>query len=805
MKQIHWIAVLMVFGLGASGCSGCAGASHVDPNDAGVSADAGLDPESCMTDIEFFEQRVWPIVSTRCLGCHNAEGIASSTAMVYAAEGSEGWRQTNFAAISAVTEALLEGQPALLMKPTGRVPHTGGTLIGLGSAEYADLLVLTQRILDEVDDCGRPTGTVEPPTTEGCEELQPGRRMLRRLSHTEYTNTVRDLLGVEFNAQASFVADTVVHGFQNHPESLEVTPLLVMQYQQAAETLAEQIDVATLLPCDLADADIACGHRFIAGFGLRAFRRPLTPDEISAYRQLFALVVEQECFEQALRWVVVGMLQSPHFLYRMELGRRVDEGFVLTPYEVASELSYLLWQTMPDEALFERAREGQLLDPTAISQEVDRMVADGRSSTMVSNFVGRWLELKRLMMVVRDSEIYEALYFETREAMLQESQFFLSELWQGDRPLGELFTAQHSWLNPELAAYYGVPLGAGETNEHGFSRVEMGPTRPAGILTQGAFLTTHALPTSSSPIHRGVIVRERVLCDHLSPPPDGLDIQPPPFDPDRSTRERFAAHTDNPDCFGCHRLIDGIGFGFENYDGIGRYRSEEGGSAIDASGEVVLTEGDDVAFDGMAELAAFFGQSSQVQDCYARQWLRFGLGETEGLNADCYVQALSQDFIAGGGGLTGAVRALTRTPHFLKRTGGVEEQDAVGVIFTTDQVGVPVAGDDPATPPVDLAAVACGVPPIAGGGDGPQLNAPGLDVTSREDRWDSGYCAYYTMINTSDAPLEWAVEIAVGGTVSSSWNCVRSGDIDRVVFSGVDWNQTLAPMQQADFGFCVAL
>jgi hypothetical protein len=778
---------------GSAGAGGAAG--------AGGEAGAG-GAMDCVTANQLFEEELWePVFEQLCMACHTAGGIASETRMVLVTDDVDGWQASNLAALQQVVDATVDGQPLLLMKPTGRVGHTGGSLIDPDSELYAHLAGLVGRLSGELDECGN--GTIDPPDPQDCEALEPGRRMLRRLSHTEYSNTIFDLLGVRIDAHGSFVADAREHGFENHPERLEVNGLLAMQYTQMAETLAEALDPDSLIPCDLAEGDMNCAHGFIADFGRRAYRRPLTAEEIATYRTLFAMVMEQECFEQGVRWVVAGMLQSPHFLYRTELGRRSADGFELTPYELATELSYLIWQTTPDDQLMDLAADGQLLDSDVLGEQVQRLLADPRSTEMMVDFLGKWLGYEDLMMVVRDSQIYAALYFELRESMMLETRFFAEALWTRDGAFSELFTADHTYLDEQLSEYYGIPLGDGPDNGAGFHRVDLGGQRTGAILAHGSMMTTHALPTSSSPIHRGVFVREQILCEELQPPPDGLDITPPAFNPELSTRESFANHTDNEQCFGCHRLIDDIGFGFEHYDGIGRYRDEEGGRPVDATGSIARIDGDNVAFDGVGELGAFVGTDAQVKRCYTRQWLRFGVGETEGLDADCHVEALTESLSADGNRFQAVVRALTSLPHFTVRSGEADEQDVIGVELTATAPGVPPAGDDPAVPPPDLATPACGVPPIVA--DGPVAGHPGLEVNVREDRWQTGYCAYYNIANTTDEPIEWAVDAQVDGVINNAWNVDRSGDSGQVRFWGVAWNAFVQPNQQVEFGFCASL
>ena len=761
-----------------------------------------------MTDAEFLETEVWSLVfEDRCVACHQASGLAGNTRMVFQTAGTPGWQAHNLEQVTNVVNAAYDGVPLILLKPTGEHPqgHVGGRLIGRDGPERGKLTALVDRILGDVDDCGQRVGT-EPPVdpVTSCDELVPGRRLLRRLSHIEYQNTLRDLLGVEIDAKGAFVSDVVDHGFDNHPEKLNVTGLLADQYREMAETIAERVSLESYLTCTIAQGDAACAHRFIATFGLRAYRRPLTADEIASYRAIYRLAASQECFEQGVRWIIIAMLQSPHFLYRSELGYRSDgDRFTLTSYEIASELSYLVWQTMPDTALFSAAAAGELLEPESRLAHGRRLLADERSTAMMNYFVGKWLQLDQLMQVVRDAEIYAALYFELREAMLMETQHFVEALWTADAAFSELFLSGETWLNQELAAYYQTSLAGSELNAGGFGRVDVSELRSGGILSQGSFVTTHSSPTSSSPIHRGVIVRERILCNELQPPPEGLVVVPPPFDPTLTTRERFAAHSSDPQCQSCHRLIDPIGLGFEHYDGIGRYREMDSGSAVDSTGRLVRLSGSDESFDGVGGLAQLLSTDDEVTDCYARQWLRFGIGETEGLDDECYVEALSQSFSSNGMGLQAPLLAILGTPHFTARLGSADELDlpALNRVPLTPG-GVPmVTGLE--EPPADLEDVACGVePPVTGGavGDGR------LTVDIRDDRWATGYNRYVTVTNTGDETLNgWAISIEVDGTITNAWEVERDGDTGTVIFTNGQWNGVLAPGAAAQFGYGASL
>ena len=781
---------------------------------AGVSAGERVPPpEPCLDDQSYLSEVAWSeIFSTSCIGCHQAGGPAANTRMVLKSPEEDGWAQHNLAQVTAVIEADEGGLPLLLLKPTGlhSQGHGGGVVIARQSTEFQTLLSLAERILEITDDCGelregQSPISLDPPEGQ-CDELKPGRRLLRRLSHQEYQNTIKDLIGVEIDAGAALVADAVEEGFDNHPERLDVSPLLIDQYRELAEQLGETAPLDALLPCEIAEGDVRCAHRFITSFGARAYRRPLTHSEVEQYLQLYRLVVSQECFEQGVRWVIIAMLQSPHFLYRSELGWRPegsDGDFQLTPYELASELSYLIWQTMPDEELFDAAASGVLLTPVGRRAQLERLLNDPRSARAAQRFFFKWLQLDRLMQVVRDSEIYAALYFEIREAMLRESELFLEELWQSDETLSALFLSTHSWVNEDLAEYYGVSTGEPHPTVHGFYRAQVTPSRPAGLLTHGSFLTTHAAPTSSSPIHRGVIVRERILCDHLDPPPDGLDIMPPSFDPNQSTRERFAAHTEDELCASCHRLIDPIGFGFESYDGIGRYRETEGGLPVDSSGALTRAEGGAQPFNGVGELASLLAQDEQVSACYARQWLRFGVGESEGLEARCYADWLSERFMTDGYKLRSVISALTQTPHFTRRLGGAEELNVPAAAYVPRAQGAsPLEAVE--APSDDLEEPACGVPPSASSSAG--AGDDRLAIDERRDGWETGYCLYVTVTNASEEVIDgWSVQLNIQGTLTNAWNANYSGESGLVTFSNVEWNSQITPQASVEFGMCASL
>ncbi|MGB1017146.1 MAG: DUF1588 domain-containing protein, partial [Nannocystaceae bacterium] len=258
--------------------------------------------------------------------------------------------------------------------------------------------------------------------------------------------------------------------------------------------------------------------------------------------------------------------------------------------------------------------------------------------------------------------------------MLAETELFAERVtFDEGGGLRALLTASYLWTDPELATLYGVVAQETATDEP--TRVELDPTQRAGILTQLSVLAGHATASESSPIRRGKLVREQLLCEPLNPPPPTADISLPAPDPDATTRERFAQHTADPTCAGCHTQIDPIGFGLENYDALGRYRSEENGFAIDASGEVV---GSDIegGFVGAIELAHQLAESEQVRRCVARQWYRYALGRAEDLEVDFdreTLEALDATWVAAELDLQALLVALVTSDAFRVRARNSQE------------------------------------------------------------------------------------------------------------------------------------
>jgi hypothetical protein len=513
-----------------------------------------------------------------------------------------------------------------------------------------------------------PTGTASSPD---CKAINPGDAPIRRMTRVEYNNTVRDLLGDTTRPADAFSPDQVTMGFDNQASSLVTSQLLTEQYMKAAETLSENAtsDLAGLIPgCDAAVAGPAvCAARFIADFGKRAFRRPLTPGERSSFETLFQSGLDRYDYTAGLQLVIQAMLQSPHFLYRVEFGAPdpVSKGVVeLDAYEVASRLSYLIWNSMPDEELFAAAGAGRLRTAKQIEAQARRMLADDKARDAVANFHRQWLELSQLDSLAKDPATYPAFTPAIRELWKEETYAFVAHvIFEGEGDLGTLLTAPYSMMNAELAAFYGVKPPSGAA----FARVDLDGRERAGFLTHASVLAVNAKSNQSSPVHRGKFVRERLLCQTLPPPPADVEAVAPDPKPGQTTRERFAQHRKDPACSGCHDLMDPIGFGFEHFDGIGQWRERDQGLAVDDAGEILGGTDVDGAFHGAVELAEKLAKSEQVRTCVATQWFRFGYGRAEQKEDLCTMDKIQKSFQAARYDISELLVALTQTDAFRYR------------------------------------------------------------------------------------------------------------------------------------------
>jgi hypothetical protein len=497
---------------------------------------------------------------------------------------------------------------------------------------------------------------------------------MRRLSNREYNNVVRDLLGDTSQPANGFVVDVYQNGYDNGSAGLAVQSDQVVNYESAAEALAAnamQNNPSQLLGgCDpTAQGGKGCIESVLSSFAPRAYGRPLTATESQRLRDVFQADSQVGGVIRGIQTVLEVILQSPQFLYRSELGPAEASGpsefaVRLTDGEVASELSFLLVGSIPDAELVSAVQQGRFATIGDYQREAVRLLTTQGAKDTMRAFLHQWLATDRLASSSKDLTVYPSYGPSMAASMTSElDQFFDQILWTGTASLRELFTSNQSFADPTLGQLYGVPVAG-----TGFEPVTLDPKLRRGILTRAGFLAAHAAMDGSGPIARGVFLLGSLMCS--APPQPPSDVPPAPAANDPSvkqltTRQRFAQHVSNPVCASCHTEIDGVGFGFEEFDGIGAYRDSDNGQPVDSTGTIIGTSEIDGDFRGVAELADRLSGSHLLADCYAKQAYRFAMGQVERPEDDLqWLTAAS----SADADMTAVLLAIVGNPVFASRT-----------------------------------------------------------------------------------------------------------------------------------------
>lgn len=485
----------------------------------------------------------------------------------------------------------------------------------------------------------------------------------RRLSNTEYRNTIRDLFPGLDLPDLALVADPAPYGFDNDGPTLQASRLLVNQYNTTATVIAERVRQrqAEFVPCMPSEGS-ACGRQYIAELGPRAYRRPLSQPELDTLQAVFDRYLLEDDWATAIELTTQVILQSPAFLYRIEAP---GPGGASSPYDVASRLSYLLWTTMPDETLFDAASSGRLRTEEDLAAQVDRMLADPRAVDGFMNFSRQWLALARLDTVSKSAGWSNAV----REAMREEAQRFLGEIiFARSGTVRDLLTSRRVFVTAETAPLYGLPAPAAGA----WSEVDlpsgMGDRR--GFLMQTQFLAAHAHPNNPSPVQRGLFVLKQLLCVELGSPPAGANMTIPEDDPQMgatTNRENYVRATSGDVCKTCHETINPIGFTFEHFDTLGRFQANDMGLPIDPSGHFDTSQ-----FTDANGLIDFLASSRQVTDCVTKKYLTYALAGPAAGGDTCLTRDLQARFSESGGNLRQLVKDLATHPRFL----GLPEAEA---------------------------------------------------------------------------------------------------------------------------------
>jgi len=506
-----------------------------------------------------------------------------------------------------------------------------------------------------------------------------------RLTLVQWENVVQDLLRLDaptgFSSELPQDAYPAGFLFDNPVEVLSVDPSQWAGFQRAAARVAELVTTdATLLAriappaSDNLDARAAA---FIADLGRRAQRRPLNDEDRAAYRTVFTAgseaFPEQDAFAGGARLVIEALLQSPEFLYRIELSTAAEGELVpLDNFEIASRLSFSLWNTMPDDALLDAAEAGALADIDDIEGQVRRLLDDERATGTLLHVMGQLLETRKLDNVNPSLDFYPDAPVDLGNLARVEDERFLTALFDDGEGINELLTSTRTFVNEDTAAIYGVDGIVGDE----FVEVELDPATRRGLFTHLAFLSINATSVDPDPIHRGVYLARHVSCFPLSAPPANIPPLPPPGE-NETNRQVVTRHTEQEgtNCAGCHtEIINPFGWPYEMYDSIGRLRTSDRGQPLDTASSVLLGL-DTIPVRDAVELADVLAESPDVHRCFAQHFIESSLGRAVVPEDQPWIARLGVDS-SGGSGIKDLIASLVLSRGFLLRS--PESNDSLG-------------------------------------------------------------------------------------------------------------------------------
>jgi hypothetical protein len=560
---------------------------------------------------------------------------------------------------------------------------------GALSASLAPLLVLAVPAVLAAAYAGCSTGEPARPGLSAPLAVTPGEAVgpspLRRLSDSEYLNALHDLFPLYQPVIPALPPDVPVAGFDNAAEAQEPSDVLIARYEAIANAYAEAAtadtpSVQALVGCTDWKAPAlatACATGFVETMGGVLFRRPIDPAERDRLLLRFQGWQTAVDFAGAVQLTLSALLQSPQFLYRVELpapGKAPGSAVPVDPYAMASRLSFFLWQSVPDEALLQAAAHGELATDDQLRAQATRMLADPRALRVLWSFPRQWLGLDRILLdehAARTPEVDPAWTPLTQASAFTETQLFVQNVLAEGGTLRDLLTSRRAWIDPEMARIYGVAAPAAPAQSAPdagatFAEVSLPEGERAGLLTRTAFLAGYSHRGATSPPVRGNGIQLRLLCELPLSPPPGVDTsQPtaPPGSGPQTNRMLFEARTKPAFCQACHTGLNGFGFGFENYNAAGIYQTTDDTLPVNATGTITGTDVDG-PFDGAIALSEALSKSRVVHDCATKELVRFALGrgavDVEGPT----VAALSESFFASGGDLRALLIAMVLTPSF---------------------------------------------------------------------------------------------------------------------------------------------
>lgn len=528
-----------------------------------------------------------------------------------------------------------------------------------------------------IDDPSGPSNPADDDVREGdatarCEQSRTGVADLRRLSRFELERSLGDVFPqVAGGWTSSLSADTVSPaGFDNDATMLVVSRQSARELADTAESLAGALTgapLAQVLPCSASTPDANCAGTFIDTYGRKLFRRPVTPVERTQYLEFFnTALTATSNFPQAIGWLTRGLIESPSFIYRRELGAVDGQVRKLDQYEIATELAYTYTASTPSDALLDRASRNELSTPDVLVAAARELLLSPRGREVVQHFFESFIGYGRVTTIAKSND---AAAFEARRAeMAEETRRYIDEVViarQGG--VRELLTSTFTVPTQQLASFYGITAPAAD-----YTAVERPAGAGIGLLAQGSFLATYAQPNGSSPTKRGVWVYKHLLCQNVPPvPPNIPEIKPPREN--ITTRQRYEEEHAAGACRNCHSMWDPIGFGLEHFNELGRYRQTEGTLPIDTNSYV--PDGPEAggkdpyfSFTTQEELAQGLAEMPLVNECVSGSISTFAFGET----VSCSGETRRQEFVDGNIGFVDYLASLAGEPHFVQRRASQE-------------------------------------------------------------------------------------------------------------------------------------
>lgn len=535
-----------------------------------------------------------------------------------------------------------------------------GTALTLGTLAAC----VDSKPADSTKILGTPEETLRDPSGP----FVPVESKLRRLTETQLQHAITDAFGGDANVEVPPEPDVLVEGAASVGASVSVfSPRGIENLEAIAFDVGKQLTAndavkARFARCLTGTIDESCLRAIATKYGRRLWRRDLATGEVDALVTLALRAgTELQNPVQAVRFLVAGLVQSPEFVFRTEIGNATPGDPTRVRYtdiELASRLAFFLWDGPPDDVLLDAAKKGDLATREGLAKEVDRMLADAKAKRGLEAFVDEWLHLPAMKDLTKDTTVYTSFSTDVGPAARQQILLDLDRLvFEKKADLRTMFTSRETHVNRKLASLYDVPA----PSQNGFALVTLpGDVPRMGLLGTVGVLGYYAHPTGTSPTKRGAFIMETLLCQTVPAPPANVDTSIPEVTGNRRTmRERLVAHQEVPFCAGCHIPIDGIGLTLEGFDAIGRFRKNDNGAPLDLTGAI-----GGIDFAGSEELSELVARHPDFPRCVSKKLMRFAYGHTPKDGEAAELDALTSSFVANGHRLDALLKSVVLSDSF---------------------------------------------------------------------------------------------------------------------------------------------